>query len=53
MPGTVAPEMEQAVMAALRLAGEQPVKGREYYDASVLALVLDIADNYQGVGVAA
>jgi len=46
LPGTTAPDIEQAVKAALRLAGTQPVRGREYYDVSALALVLDVADNY-------
>ena len=46
LPGTVAPEIETAALAALRLAGVQPIRGREYYDASALALVLDVADNY-------
>ena len=46
LPGTTAPGMEQAVLAALRLAGIRPVRGREYYDADALALVLDVTDNY-------
>jgi hypothetical protein len=46
LPGTTAPDIERAVRGALRLAGIQPVRGREYYDASALALVLDVADNY-------
>ena len=45
--------MEQAVMAALRLAGMEPVHGREWFDIAALALVLDIADNYQEIGKAA
>jgi len=39
-------ETERAIRSALALAGEQPVKGREYFDTSCLALILDIADNY-------
>jgi hypothetical protein len=31
---------------ALALAGIRPVKGREYYDISAMALVLDVVDNY-------
>ncbi|MGH3233147.1 MAG: hypothetical protein ACRDOH_07805 [Streptosporangiaceae bacterium] len=46
LPGTTAPDIERAVRAALRLAGIQSVRGREYYDVSALALVLDVADNY-------
>jgi hypothetical protein len=46
LPGDQAREIEQAVLGALRLADIQPIRGREYYDASALALVLDVADNY-------
>jgi hypothetical protein len=46
LPGAVAPDLERSVMAALQLAGEQPIRGREYYDISTLALVLDIVDGY-------
>ena len=46
LPGTIAPDMENAVRAALRLAGVKPVRGREYYDIEALALVLDVVDNY-------
>lgn len=49
LPGTVAPNLERDVIATLRLAGEQPIHGREYYDIHVLATVLDIVDNYPGV----
>lgn len=45
LPGTVAPDLERSVLAALRLAGEQPINGREYYDSSALALVLDVVDH--------
>jgi hypothetical protein len=38
--------MERDVIATLRLAGEQPIHGREYYGIHVLATVLDIVDNY-------
>ena len=40
-------DLEIAVKTTLELAGERPVKGIEYYDISTLALVLDVADNYQ------
>jgi len=46
LPGDVAPGIERAALAALDLAGIKPIRGREYYDASALAVVLDIADNY-------
>jgi len=45
MPDMVAVRMEEAVKATLRLAKEKPVQGTEYFDISVLALVLDIVDN--------
>lgn len=46
LPGTAAPDAERAVLAALAMAGEKPVKGREYFDRSCLALVLDVADSW-------
>lgn len=46
LPGTVAPDTERAVLAALALAAEKPVQGREYFDASCLALILDVADSW-------
>ena len=46
LPGTMAPDTEAAVMAALKLAGERPVRGKEYFDISCLALVLDVADSF-------
>lgn len=46
LPGLVAHDAEIAVRAALDLAGEKPVKGREYFDISCLALVLDVADTW-------
>jgi hypothetical protein len=46
LPGTVAPEIEAAAIAALTLAGIKPLRGREHYGAEALAVVLDIADNY-------
>lgn len=41
LPGTIAPELEVAVMTACRLAGEYPVRGREYFDARALGVVLN------------
>lgn len=46
LPSTVAPDTENAIKAALALAGEKPVRGREYFDISCLALVLDVADSW-------
>lgn len=46
LPGETAPALEHAVLGALSLANEQPVRGREYFPAHVLPLVLDVADNY-------
>jgi len=46
LPGRVAQDTEDAVRAALALAGERPVRGREYFDASCLALILDVADSW-------
>lgn len=49
LPGTVALDAENAVKSALALAGEKPVRGREYFDMSCLALILDIADSWLDV----
>lgn len=38
--------LERHVRAALRDAGDAPVQGREYFDISVLALVLDVVDGW-------
>jgi hypothetical protein len=46
LPGTVAPEIETACLAAVALAGYHPIEGREFYDADALAVVLDVADGY-------
>jgi hypothetical protein len=46
LPDTVALDAENAVKSALGLAGERPVRGREYFDASCLALILDVADSW-------
>jgi hypothetical protein len=51
LPGSIAPETEAAVISALALAREEPIRGREYFDISCLALVLDIADSFAGVTV--
>lgn len=46
LPDMAALEAENAVKAALALAGEKPVRGREYFDPSCLALILDVADSW-------
>lgn len=46
LPIDVAPDLERATKAALRLARERPLRGREYFGAHVLGTVLDIVDNY-------
>lgn len=52
LPGTIAPDAERAVKAALALAGERPTRGKEYFDMSCLALILDVADSWLGVTAA-
>ncbi|MGO8959107.1 MAG: hypothetical protein ACLQFR_17330 [Streptosporangiaceae bacterium] len=46
LAGTLAPDAENAVKAALRDAGEKPVRGMEYFDISCLALILDVATHW-------
>jgi hypothetical protein len=46
LPGRVARDAEDAVRAALASAGARPVRGREYFDASCLGLILDVADSW-------
>jgi len=43
LPGTIAPDTENAILSALALAGERPIHGREYFDISCLPLILDVA----------
>lgn len=50
LPGTVAPATEHAVRSALALAGEIPVRGKEYFDLSCLGLIVDVADAYANYG---
>lgn len=45
LPG-VAAEIEQATIRALAGARMKPVRGREYYDLTALALILDIIDGW-------
>lgn len=46
LPDLVALDIERAVLSALRMAKELPIRGREYFSAHVLGTVLDIVDNY-------
>lgn len=46
LPDCVAPWLERAIISALRDAREEPVRGREYYRARVLPVVLDLVDNH-------
>lgn len=46
LPGNAALDTEIAVKSALALAGEKPLRGREYFDTSCLALILDVADSW-------
>lgn len=50
LPDGAAPDAERAVKAALAMAGEKPVRGTEYFDASCLALILDVADSWLARG---
>lgn len=50
LPGDLAPGTENAVKVALAMAREQPVRGREYFDISCLALILDVADGWLASG---
>ena len=50
LPDGAAPDTERAVKAALAMAGEKPVRGTEYFDASCLALILDVADSWLARG---
>ncbi|MER7477452.1 GIY-YIG nuclease family protein [Streptomyces sp. NPDC126510] len=49
LPSSVAPELEQTLLAALRDAGEKPVRGREYFATRVLPVVLDLVDNHPAI----
>lgn len=46
LPADFAPRLERAVLAALRDAHEAPVRGREYFPARILGLVLDVVDGW-------
>lgn len=52
LPGlaeNVAQTLERDLRAALRLSGEEPVRGREYYPARVTTRVLDFVDRYPSI----
>ena len=53
MPGIEAPALERSVMATLRLAEIDPLHGREYFDISALAVILDVASGYESESEAA
>lgn len=46
LPLDTARPLEKTVIATLKLADIEPVRGREYFCASALPVILDIADNY-------
>lgn len=46
LPGDLAPRLERTIRAALEDAREAPVRGREYFPAHVLPLVLDLVDGW-------
>lgn len=46
LPDGAALNTERAVKSALAMAGEKPIHGREYFDASCLSLILDVADSW-------
>lgn len=50
LPDRAAPDTERAVKVALAMAGEKPVRGTEYFDASCLGLILDVADSWLARG---
>ncbi|MGQ4393768.1 hypothetical protein ACN6K5_003554 [Streptomyces violaceoruber] len=46
LPDGVALEIENNTKAALRDAREEPVRGREYFPARALPLILDLIDHH-------
>lgn len=46
LPLDVARPLERSVISALALAKIKPIRGREYFPASALPVILDIADHY-------
>ena len=49
LPGTMATDIENAVIRRLRRAGMEPIRGREYYDIGALPLVLAMADSPESI----
>jgi hypothetical protein len=49
LPDGVALEIENNLKAALRDAREEPIRGREYFPARVLPLILDLIDHHPDV----
>ncbi|KOU99100.1 GIY-YIG nuclease family protein [Streptomyces sp. XY533] len=52
LPEGAAVELERTLLAALRDAREVPVRGREYFPARVLPLVLDLVDHHPAIRAA-
>jgi hypothetical protein len=46
LPDGAASSIERDVKATLRLAGFEPIRGREYFDVDALAVILDVVDSY-------
>lgn len=46
LPAGAARELEKAVIATLKLAGIDPIRGFEYFHAPALPVILDIIDHY-------
>lgn len=46
LPEDTAGKLERTILAALRDAREQPIRGREYFPARVLPVVLDLVDSH-------
>ena len=46
LPGSAAHDIERSVKSTLRLAGETPALGYEYFGEHTLTTVLDIVDNF-------
>ncbi|MEV6738727.1 hypothetical protein AB0N14_18050 [Streptomyces sp. NPDC051104] len=49
LPDGIAKELEDTIKAALRDAGETPVRGSEYFHLRALPVVLDIVDNHPAI----
>jgi hypothetical protein len=49
LPDGIARPLEDNIKAALRDAGEEPVRGREYFPARALPLILDLIDHHPAI----